>query len=302
MNRCWAEITIECAAPWTEIAAAALNALGANGVAIQDGLLDEADGDWVRPQDAGRMGVQGYFPVDDLLGERLATLRARLILAASELELPSPKISLRQVDEGDWAACWKTYYHPIRLGRLTIAPRWEAYRPEPEEIVIRLDPGLAFGAGTHPSTQQSLYLLQRYLQPGGRVLDIGTGCGILALAAALLGAGSVLARDIDRVAVEVARENMDFNQVADVVTVEQGDLALGLSDRFGLILANLVAPLLIPLAPALPVLMAPGAVVIMAGIIDDKRHEVEDACKAAGLRPLDEIIDGDWVALAITHH
>jgi ribosomal protein L11 methyltransferase len=156
---------------------------------------------------------------------------------------------------------------------------------------------MAFGAGTHPTTQQSLLLLQRYLTPGARVLDVGTGCGILAIAAALCDAGQVLARDIDPVAVDAAMSNIAANGVADRVAVEAGNLLLGVAGKYDLILANLVAPLLLEMLPAVTPRLTEQGVIIMAGIISHRAAEVKAATLAADLELCAEMQEGEWVAL-----
>lgn len=277
-------------------------AIGAGGVEILGFDQGEAEEDWAVPsQDRPPTGVRAYLPADDLLGERLQLLRARLADAAAEWPDTRTEIHIRPAAETDWEAAWKEHYHTVRIGRVAVVPSWEEYSPESGEAVVRMDPGLAFGAGSHPTTRQSLLLLQELLAPGQSVLDIGTGSGILAAAAARLGAGRVLARDIDPQAVEVARDNIARNGLAALVTVERGDLLTGLTGRHDLILANLIADLHLRLLPALPARLAPAGRAVFAGIIASRADELRDAAAAAGLWVLKESRDGEWVALVTAH-
>ena len=295
----WTEVTVETDPHWIDLVSAALIALGANGVAISGLDPAEAAGDWADRPEPDASAIRAYFPVDDLLGERLNLLRARLDEAAKDLAPIPARISLHAVAESDWAEAWKPYFHPVHVDRVAVIPSWEDYTPAPGEAVVRMDPGLAFGAGTHPTTQQSLSLLQQVLAPGDCVLDLGTGSGILAIAAARLGAGPVLARDVDPSAIKVALENVAANGLTGVIRVEQGDLLAGMTGRFDMILANLIAPLLLDLLPSLPPFLAPGAKAILAGIIADRAAEVKAAAIKAGLTVAGEIAEGEWVALLV---
>ncbi|MGQ9779491.1 MAG: 50S ribosomal protein L11 methyltransferase [Bacillota bacterium] len=296
----WVEVTVKVAPEWTELVAAALHALGAGGTVILGRTAEEeTTAAWATPPDEEPSGVRAYFPADDLLGERLDLLRARLAEARAEVDLPPVEIGLRPVEAAAWEEAWKAYYRPVRIGRVAVVPSWLAWQPEGEEVTIRLDPGLAFGTGTHPTTQQSLLLLQEALRPGDRVLDLGTGSGILAIAAAALGAGTVLGRDLDPVAVEVARANVAANGFEGRVRIEEGDLLAGLEEDFDLVLANLTAGLHLELLPCLPRRLAPGGRAVLAGIIAGRREEVMAAAEATGFETVKEIGAGEWVALLL---
>lgn len=226
--------------------------------------------------------------------------------------IPSPVIRL--VAEKDWAEAWKKQYQLQRVGRRTvIVPAWEGYTPAPGEVVIRLEPGMAFGTGLHPTTRLCLRALEDHSPADGDVLDLGTGSGVLAIAAAKLGARSVLALDADHAAVLVARENVQMNGVEHLIAVRHGTLpggdavpvhfladgSLDLLDsgRFDLILVNILAHVIIGLAPAIAARLAPDGTVIAAGLIDTQEISVTESFEAVGLRVVERSQEKDWVSL-----
>jgi len=203
------------------------------------------------------------------------------------------------VRDEDWAENWKQYYKPVRVGeRVVVKPGWEPFEPGPSDLVIEMDPGMAFGTGTHETTRLCLLLLQKHFQ-GGRALDVGTGTGILAIALAKLGAQSVLAVDIDPVAVRVAGENVARNGLAGRVGVREGDLARGVSGKFAFACANILADAVIHLALGLHPLLLPGGRFLASGIIKEREKDVLDACRKAGYALVDRETEGEWVALVM---
>jgi ribosomal protein L11 methyltransferase len=227
---------------------------------------------------------------------------------------PIPAPVTRVVAEKDWAEAWKQQYQLQRVGRRTvIVPAWEGYAPTPGEVVIRLEPGMAFGTGLHPTTRLCLRALEDHCPLDGDVLDLGTGSGVLAIAAAKLGARSVLALDADHAAVSVARENVQMNGVGERVTVRHGTLpggdavpvhfladgSLDLLDsgRFDLILVNILAHVIIGLAPAIAARLAPSGTVIAAGLIDTQELSVTESFEAVELRVVERSQEKDWVSL-----
>jgi len=208
-----------------------------------------------------------------------------------------------EVEEESWENSWKQYYKPIKPGeKLVVCPTWEDYDLAPGEVVIRLDPGMAFGTGTHSSTQLCLRLLEKRVRPETRVLDLGCGSGILALSALLLGANRAFGVDIDDVAVRVARENAALNGVAAKAKFERGNLAEGINERYGLILINITADIILPLIPDLPRVLAPGGEVIASGIISSRAREIGDAMRGAGFTVAERLENEGWVAfLAIMY-
>ena len=205
--------------------------------------------------------------------------------------------TVREVAEEDWANAWKQHYHPQRVGeRLLIVPSWQDVDARPGDVVIRLDPGMAFGTGTHATTRLSLVCLERWLRPDQRVLDVGTGSGILAIAAAKLGAGQVLATDIDTVALDAAAANFITNSVAGSMTLLPASLPA--SGTFDVIVANILAEAHVTLLDAgLAAFLAPAGLLVLGGIIDTAAAAVEDALRRHGLRTIERLTEGDWVEL-----
>jgi ribosomal protein L11 methyltransferase len=231
--------------------------------------------------------------------------------------LPIAEPQIRELAEEDWAHAWKEQYHRMRVGRrIVIVPAWEEYAPAPDEVILRLEPGMAFGTGLHPTTRLCLAAIEDRLAPGQAVLDVGTGSGVLAIAAARLGAGRVVAVDADPVAVRVAGENVAANGVAERVEVrhaslaggdavpthflEEGELPLLEAGTFDLVVVNILAPVIAGMAPALAARTAPGGALIAAGLIDTQEADVLAALQCHGLALAHRSQEQDWVCLTVT--
>lgn len=212
---------------------------------------------------------------------------------------PGPaKVEWRRIAEESWAHAWKEHFHTLRIGeRIVIRPSWRSYTPGPGEVVIDLDPGMAFGTGSHPTTALCLQALEKLVRPEDVVYDIGTGSGILAIAAALLGAGRVEACDIDPVAVRVAAGNVENNRVSDRVRVVQGNWRVLPAGEADLVVANIVASVIIEMAQEVPRLVKPGGHFVASGIIVERLDEVKDALASSGVLAVQEQVDGEWAAL-----
>ena len=221
---------------------------------------------------------------------------------------PIPEAQIREVREEDWANAWKQFYKPLRIGkRVVLKPTWETWEEKPGDLIIHLDPGMAFGTGMHPTTRLCIAALEEAVQPGDRVLDVGTGSGVLAVVALRLGATSVLATDIDPLAVRVAHENAALNAVATgsgaPLEIRQGSVPAGVAGGFQVVVANILAEVLAklfdgaydntPLAEPL----APGGHIILSGILADRALLVEAAAQRHGLTLTGRLQEGDWVAL-----
>jgi ribosomal protein L11 methyltransferase len=323
----WLELSVEVDPEAVESVSELLAQYGYNGgVVVDQPIIPGADGPEYTYDTSRPVTLRTYLPLD----EQAEGTRARLEQALWHFGQIRPVGPLRaqKLEEQDWADAWKQHYTIQRIGeRSVIVPSWLEYAPRAGDVVLRLDPGMAFGTGLHPTTQLCLALLERYVRPGSRVLDLGCGSGILAIAAAKLAAGAVLALDTDPIAVAATRENVLRNDVADLVHVAEGSLgggaALGhwlygtMSDergtmndsegdahrspfivhRFDLIVANIIARVLAALATDMAGALAPGGLLIASGIIAEREREVVDAFAAAGLAPIERRQEGDWVAL-----
>jgi ribosomal protein L11 methyltransferase len=310
--RYWTEIEVTTTVEAAEAVAEVLQSAGCQGVIYHDpnlandpgntytgDLLDEKLTE-ISADDSYRLS--GYLPVVDGLESKLEEIREGLKRVGEFLPLGDGGITLRRVAEENWAEAWKAYFHPEVIGRVVIRPTWEKYRPEPGQVVIDLDPGMAFGTGTHPSTRLCMELLQDANPSGLSVLDLGTGSGILAIAAAKLGSNSVTAVDIDPVAVKVAQENAQTNQLGDKIRILQGDLVTAIpGETYDLVVANIIASVIVELLPQVPQVLKPNGCFIAAGIIDTRASEVEEAVERAGLRVLRKVASQEWVAYMVSH-
>ena len=209
-------------------------------------------------------------------------------------------ISAREsCDDSEWLYKWQEHFKPAKVGeRIVVKPSWESYEPEKGDLVIEMDPGMAFGSGLHETTSMCIKALEKYMTPGARVLDVGTGTGILAIAAALLGAGGCLGIDIDSEAVRVASENTAKNGFGDAIAVVKGDLTEGVNYDADIIVANLMADLVMRLSPAAAKHLRPGGIYISSGILDIKEDAVAAAVRDAGFDILEIMNDGEWRAIA----
>ena len=231
-------------------------------------------------------------------------MQVRQILARLKAQDPDGKygrleLEMKDVDEEDWSNAWKKYYHPVQVGEhLVVCPSWEAYDRKPDEVVLTLNPGMAFGTGTHETTGMCMELLEKYITPQDTVLDVGCGSGILAITAALLGANKIIGCDIDEVAVKVAGENAALNGVQDRIAFHQGDLTSQVEGSFQIICANIVADVIIRLSEDAGRYLAKDGIFITSGIIDTREQDVLNALEQNGFQVIERRTSGGWVALA----
>lgn len=282
-----------------EAVAEVLSRYGYQGIALeQEGIMPEMYDDGEAPP-AERLTLRAYLPVDADVEAVKARLEAAL--GAMSLMYPMPTPTYTVVDEADWAETWKAHFQPVRIGRrLFIRPRWIEMQAQPGDIELVLDPGMAFGTGTHPTTQLCLEALEALIPPGAIVLDMGTGSGILAIAAAKLGASHILALDNDPVAVETAEANVRQNGLADRVTTGHGSLESIITSarRFDVIVVNIIARIIQEMcARGLGQTVRPGGLAIFSGITTEQVDEVEAALRAAGLAPYNRRQQGDWMVI-----
>lgn len=212
-------------------------------------------------------------------------------------------VSLEGLNEEDWADNWKKYYYPVSIGRhITVVPEWrmDSYERGPDDVIIIMDPGMAFGTGTHETTRLCAALLEKIIKPGDRVVDVGTGSGILAICAAKLGASHVSAYDIDPMSVRVANENIQKNGVSDVILCTEGDLLASAPDGSDIVTANLTADIILRMAPDTGRAVKSGGYIVLSGIIDPQCKEVIQAMEAQGFDKLEELHENDWTGLLMT--
>ncbi len=308
----WLEISVTTDAETAEAVAELFNR-HVRGGAVVEAQVDSLEHELPAAPPPETVIVRGYLPLDGTAPATRRRLEEGLWHLSQIAPIPEPVI--RRVGETDWTQTWKEHYHRLRVGRrIVIVPAWEAYAPGPGEIEVRLEPGMAFGTGLHPTTRLCLEALEARLEAGWAVLDVGTGSGVLAIAAAKLGAASVLALDADPVAVSTAKENVAANGVAGRVAVrhaslpggntvprhflpEDGTLDLLAGGEFDLILVNILAPVIEGMAPALAARTAAGGWLIAAGLIEDQAEDVQGALQAHGLAIVERNQEKDWVSL-----
>jgi len=247
--------------------------------------------------------VKGWFAQNEQTRDMLTNLRAQLAELANgdgSVDFGALTMEILNVADEDWAENWKKFYKPFRIGsRLVVKPSWEAFDPAPDDLVVELDPGMAFGTGTHETTNMCMELLETFLRPGDRVMDVGTGSGILAIAAARLGAQTVLAVDIDPDAVKVACENVEHNGVSEQVRVVQGDLVKSEAMPCELAVANIVADAICMLCGPLKRHLVAGGLLICSGIIREREDDVLTATWSEGYTVVKRATRGEWVALCL---
>jgi ribosomal protein L11 methyltransferase len=243
--------------------------------------------------------VTGYLPVDERLENTLLKLKEALRSLPEDAGVRGvpTDVTVRFVAEEDWASAWKQYFKPQRIGeRIVVKPTWEAFSPAPEDVVVEIDPGMAFGTGLHPTTRLCLRALEAHVRPGMTAADVGTGSGILAVAAARLGASRVAAVDIDPLAVRIARENIAVNQVTDVVVAEESPVPP--AGSFDIVVANILADIILNMAPALFAATAPGGGLLLAsGIIDTRAQDVLSGLTQVGYTDVVITRESEWVCL-----
>lgn len=243
--------------------------------------------------------VIGYFPKNNQLPERCRILEHQLAGLAQTLPM-TYHVVYHDIDEQDWAESWKQYFFTEKITHdIVIKPSWRSYTPEPNEIVLEIDPGMAFGTGTHPTTRMCIALIEKYIQPGDAFLDIGTGSGILMMAAAKLGAGAMTGIDNDEMAVAVARRNLLQNNIHPAAfELNTGNLVSSVTSTFSLIAANILSEIILHLLDDIHSVAKKNTIFICSGIIEPKRAMVEDKLRACGFDILEIQTGEEWVAIA----
>lgn len=318
----WFELTIATTEEATEMISNFLHELGAGGVSIEEsGTLnkprDTSLGQWyempLNDIPEGQAVIKGYFSEETNMAALLETLKPRVEeLRTYDIDPGAVEYSTQEVDDDDWATAWKQYFKPIRVSdTLTIKPTWEEYAAAEGERIIELDPGMAFGTGTHPTTALCLQTLESVVRGGEEMIDVGTGSGILAIGACKLGAKSVLALDLDPVAVSSATENVRLNELSEQVEVRLSDLlgvlhagnaeaeatsALRVTVPVDLVVVNILAEIILLFIDDVYAALKPGGTYIASGIYMNKERDVEEGLKASGFAIIEKRRDQDWIA------
>ena len=276
----WAQVTITTSQEASEAVANYLFERDATGVEIRDNPAPNSPS----------VTLISYFPTDDLIGERVHDLREFLAnLIQAGIDTQPAKVTLESIEEDNWSEQWRSAFPPQKIGkRLVIAPTWEDIVTEPSEVLIRLDPGMAFGTGQHPTTQLALELLEISIKGADAVADIGTGSGILAIAAAKLGAKRVDAVDLDATIIPIARNNIQLNKVESVIRLHQGNGLNALErQKYPLIVANILTKVLLPMIPICPKFLEPAGRLILSGILAQEASQIEAQLETNGFRVLE---------------
>ena len=299
----WQELTITVSREAEEAVSNILIDLGCQGVAIDDSAdyLEQVDqyGElFPEVEQSERVRITGYYPDSVDIEDIAAQANERLAeLDGFGLETGDIELTRQELAEEDWADNWKKYFEPARITHdLTIVPSWTDYEVTTGEKIIKLDPGMAFGTGTHPTTKMSLFALEQVLRGGETVLDVGTGSGVLSIASSLLGAKEIFAYDLDDVAVRVAQENIALNAGTENIHVAAGDLLKGVDIEADVIVANILADILVNLTDDAYRLLKDEGYLIMSGIISEKWDLVRESAEAAGFFLETHMIQGEWNA------
>lgn len=306
----WTEVTIKTTTEAVEAISNILMEERCGGVMIEDPKdflfqkKNELDWDYVEEEVFNKSGQDGvliktYIPEERNVLELIETVKARIALLPSfGLDIGEGSVSLSNVHESDWANEWKKYYKPTKIGKkIVVKPSWEDYEEQEGDLIIELDPGMAFGTGTHETTSMCIRELENYVDETKTVFDIGCGSGILAIAAAKLGAKEVVGGDLDEVAVKVSKENCEINHVSDQVIVKHGSLFEVVDSKADVIVANIIADIIKILAKDVSKFLKEDGVFIASGIILAKIDEVCEALEENGFEIVNVERLGEWSAI-----
>lgn len=298
----WLELTIETHPEAVESVSELLSSYSRDGVVIEEPYELSEDGQEYHILIGQPVQVHAYLPLDGTEEQKKQEIAEGLWHFSSIGAHFVGELHSRVVNEEDWANAWKDYYHVTPIGkRLVIRPSWREYTPKNNEVVLTLDPGMAFGTGVHPTTRMCVERVEQLVQPGMNILDVGTGSGILALAAAKLGAKHVYAIDNSSVAVESSKANAELNGLQDQIEVVLGILdkaeATRMEGQYDLVLANIIAHVLGSIASELAQVVAPNGLLVISGVIEARRPDAELPLLAAGLELVEEVKIDDWLAI-----
>lgn len=307
----WTEIIIKTTEEAYDAICEMLNNIGAGGVAIEDpndirrelqkpNTLDYADDKFMESL-GEEVTLKAYFNEYKSKDELIQIIKEKLTFISQFLPIGEGFIGFADVDEEDWATSWKKYYKPVQIANnIIIKPSWEEYLHIDGEIIIELDPGMAFGTGTHETTKMCAELLEKYVKEDFLVLDVGCGSGILSIIAAKLGASEVYAVDIDEVAVRVANENNELNHTNTIVTTSVGIIDNVPVQKYDIVVANIIASVIVDIAVQVPEYLNESGLFLTSGIIKERKEEVIEAYIAHGFKLIDDKELGEWVAMVFT--
>ena len=305
----WTELSILTTHEAVDAVTNILHEAGASGVVIEDSKeLDKERIDKfgeiyaLNPEDFPKTGVvvKAYLSASSFLAETVEEIKLAIAnLINFDINIGENVLTMCEVDEEDWSTAWKQYYHPVKISeRFTIVPTWEDYKPvSTDELIIELDPGMAFGTGTHPTTVMCLQALEKVVQEGNTVIDVGTGSGVLSIGAAMLGAKRVHALDLDEVAVTAARENVELNKMDHIVEVFHGNLLDTVKEPADVVVANILAEIIMSFTDDAYSIVKPGGIYATSGIIGAKKDEVKQALEKSGFIIEEVLMMEDWVAI-----
>lgn len=304
----WIEVSIKTTTGAVEAVANVLYDAGVSGVVIEDPhditITGDDDKAWDYVDESlidleQGVTVKGYIPQSVDLMEKVDLIKTSINnLPEYGLDIGTGEVSTLEVNEEDWSTSWKKYYKPTKIGQnIVIKPTWEEYEAKEKEMVIEMDPGMAFGTGTHETTAMCVEKLEKYISNESNVFDIGCGSGILSIVAAKLGARSVIGVDYDKVAVDVSKENISNNQVDDIVEIREGNLMNVVTEKANIVLANIIADVIIILSKDIKSFLSDKGVFIASGIILDKVDEVKQKLIENGLEILEVETKGEWAAI-----
>ena len=301
-ERSWYQLSVDVDSESVEAVSELFGRYGFNqGVAIDEPYVQDGDGDNMHVALDKPFTIHTYVADEDFRPEIVEELRQALYFLGQLRSVSDVRIS--SLKEEDWANAWKEHFQVHKIGdRVVIRPPWREYDPQDDEIVIELDPGMAFGTGLHPSTKLSMLGTEEVVKPGDTVLDVGTGSGILAIAAAKIGATKVDTVDVESVAVRATRENADRNGVGNVIAVEPGSVGPGQpfwGEQYDVVIANIIARVLIEICEAVVAHTKPGGSIVLAGIIESREQDVIDAYKVQGAEVTNRRFQDDWVSLVL---
>lgn len=302
-DRVWYQLSVDVDNEAVEAVTELFGRYGFNeGVAIEEPYVQDQDGDNLGIDTDKPFTVHTYVAEEDFKPEIVEEMRQALYFLGQLRGVSDVRVT--NLQEQDWANAWKEHFQVHRIGdRVVIRPPWREFTPEPNDVEVILDPGMAFGTGLHPSTRLSMLGTEEVVQQGDSVLDVGTGSGILAIAAVKLGAGKVDTVDVEAVAVKATADNAELNGVSEKIEVEHGSVGEGQpfwGEQYDVVLANIISRILIELSEAIVAHTKPGGKIVIAGIIETREQDVIDAFEAAGAKVINRRFAEDWVSLVLT--